>query len=295
MAVNVYQLVTDRIINQLETGTVPWRQPWSKGAGLGEHQNLISQHQYRGINSLLTGSQGYQDPFWLTFKQSQSLGGSVRKGEKGTPIVYWMFGTKQEENGTEKRWGFAKYSTVFNVSQCEGLEEAVSKAKANRKSDRIEFKPIEACENIVKTYQAVPIEFTQQRAFYRPSTDSINMPKPESFDTIENYYAVLFHELTHSTGHATRLNRPGIVSKAHFGDHSYSKEELVAELGSAFLCAKAGIDTPTIDQAASYIKSWLKALKDDPKMIIQASSAAQAAADLIQGIQAKTEETKDGV
>lgn len=279
-----FEVVTDRIVKILESGTVPWRKTWAEGAGLGEHQNLISQHGYRGINAMVTAASGFNSPYWLTYKQAVDHGGQVKRGEKSTPIVFWKFGCKENQDGEEKSWAFANYSNVFNLDQIEGMDSVKLLAK-RRKANKIEFKPIETCEKIASTYLATGpmLEHREQRAFYRPSTDSVNMPKRESFDSVEAYYATLFHELTHSTGHGSRIGRNGITDKNYFGSHAYSKEELIAEMGSAFLCSHAGIDTPTIDNSAAYIQSWLNVLKSDSKLVLQAASQAQKAFDLIVG------------
>lgn len=292
---DTYQVITDRILTLLEKGTIPWRQPWSQGAGLGDNQNLMSQHQYRGVNALLTAAQGYLDPYWLTYKQAQDLGGSIKHGEKGTPIAYFQFGVEEKDDGSEKKWAMAKYSTVFNVAQCDilGLDKILEKQRARRRAERIEFKPLEKCEDILSGYKTAPkIDHAEQRAYYRPSTDRINMPVKESFESVEKYYAVLFHELTHSTGSESRLMRQGVMAKNFFGSHEYSKEELIAEMGAAFLCSHAGIDSATLDNSAAYIQSWLRRLKDDPKLLMSAASAAQKASDYILNKKPKIEETK---
>lgn len=283
------ELVTERIIALLERDIVPWRQEWSNAAGLGEHQNLISQHQYRGINALMTSAMGFEQPFWLSYKQATDLGGQVKKGEKSTPIVYWAFGATKDDNDVEKRWAYAKYSNVFNVAQieCPKLDAIL---KRHRKAERINFNPIESCESVIRSYETMPkLKHDEQRAYYRPSQDLINMPKKDSFTSEHAYYQTLFHEMTHSTGHASRLNRLDVVKNLHFGSEEYSKEELVAELGSAFLCAKAGIDANSIERSAAYIKSWLKALKNDSTLVLSAASKAQKAFDLISGL--KNEKT----
>lgn len=282
-----YEVVTERIVKMLESGTIPWKKSWSEGAGLGDHQNLISQHQYRGINAMVTSAQGYAEPYWLTFKQAADHGGTIRKGEKGTPIVYWQFGTKENSDGEEKRFALARYSTVFNIAQVDGMDSVKALIEKKRKQKRIDFSPIAECEKIVASYKGKPaIQHLEQRAYYRPAFDVVNMPVKDSFTSVEEYYAVLFHELAHSTGHQSRLGREGITEKNYFGSHKYSKEELVAEMGAAFLCAKAGINAATEENSAAYIQSWLKVLKNDSKLLMQAASAAQKAADLIQGIEA---------
>lgn len=287
-----YNVVTQKIIKQLEAGTIPWRQPWSNKAGISDQQNIITGNQYRGINALMTGCQSYLLPYWLTFKQANDLGCHVKKGEVGTPIVYWLKrneAKKEDSDPDEKSRGYMVplYSTVFNIEQVTGekLDKIVEKYKNKARNELIKFNPIQAAEEIVAAYANKPaIVNKQQRACYSPSADLINMPIPESFTSVEAYYATLFHELGHSTGHESRLNRKLSTS---FGNHEYSKEELVAEFTSAFLCSVAGIDSVQVEQSAAYIQSWLKVLKGDPKLLMQAASAAQKAADMIRGIEYK--------
>jgi len=239
----------------------------------------------------MTASSGFKSQYWLTYKQALDHGGVVRKGETGLPVVYWLKGTKKKKDNDEKGFMIPMYSTVFNLEQIEGMETVKSLA-AKRRQDRIDFKPIEACEQIVAGFKNRPeIRHKEQRGYYSAGPDYVNMPARNSFKTETSYYAVLFHELTHSTGHASRLERDSMKKHNPFGSHEYSKEELVAEMGAAFLCAKAGIDASEIEQSAAYIKSWLKVLKDDPKFVLNAASLAQKAADHILGVIVETAET----
>lgn len=287
MKQSTYQQITDRFIEILEKGTVPWRQPWSNKTGnMFDQQNLATQHQYRGINAIITMCQGYESPYWLTYKQAAELGANVKKGEKGTPIVFWIKASKiDKENPEETKGSFMvpKTYVVFNVAQVENLD--LSEALLKRKGRQLEFNPIAECEAVVSGFKNAPIiGHREQRAYYRESTDSINMPQKESFKSEQEYYAILFHEMIHSTGHKSRVHRE-FVGQARFGSHEYSKEELIAELGSAFLCSRSGIDSPDLEnQSAAYLASWLKALKNDSKMLIQAASQAQKATEYILGI-----------
>lgn len=274
----VYEIITDRIMRKLEEGTVPWHRPWNASAGLPK--NVVSRKEYRGINVFLTGSQGYESPYWLTFKQAKVLGGSVREGEKGTPIVYCDTFKKEvigkDGELAEKQMSFLRYYTVFNLSQVDGVEAPASEAV-----DR-PFNPIVECERIVLEMPFPPVLRTGNgRAFYRSSEDAVYMPQPELFHSDEEYYSTLFHELVHSTGHETRLNRRPSSERRSFGDEAYSKEELVAEMGASFLSATAGIENATLDNSAAYIQGWLKALRDDKKLVILAAAAAQKASDYI--------------
>ncbi|UOF82068.1 antirestriction protein [Caudoviricetes sp.] len=276
----VYEVINQRILDALEKGTIPWRKPWSGG---GAARNLVSGKEYRGINSFILNLSDYQSPYWLTFKQAKDLGGSVRKGEKGSPVMFWNF-KEVTEDGKEKTIPICRYYTVFNVAQCDGIESPDALVFVNT------FTPIERAEMIVKSFASCPaIEHGSKGAFYRPANDTVSMPNRETFDTPSDYYAVLFHELGHSTGHEKRLNRDGIVHFNGFGSHSYSKEELVAEFTAAFLCGHAGIDN-TLDRSAAYIASWLKVLRDNKTWLASAAGQAQKAADLILNTNTKESE-----
>jgi len=278
----VYDIITDKIIEQLNQGVIPWKQEWT-AAGLPK--NAITNKEYSGINPFLLMSNKYANPFWLTFKQAGQLGGNVKNGEKGTMIVFWKpLHAKPDPNKREGeisnidlRPGMVlRYYYVFNVDQCEGLPEDKFKIL-----DRINFNPIQAAENIVKIYRNPPrIKHEEQRAYYSPKLDKVNMPVPNSFCSPEAYYATLFHELIHSTGHADRLGR--ITEPASFGSHSYTKEELIAEMGSSFLLGQAGIfNPPQLEQASAYIQGWIKKLKEDNSMVIRAAGQAQTATNFI--------------
>jgi antirestriction protein ArdC len=277
----VEEIITARIIEKLEQGTVPWHRPWAGGEA---PKNLITKKEYRGVNVFILNAMGHGSPFWVSFKQAQELGGNVKKGEHGTPIVFWKWLNKKDDDGniTSDKFPFLRYYTVFNVDQVEGIDESKIPELAIKYN---ELERIEKCENVVMSMPKRPeITYHEQRAYYKPSTDSVNMPKMETFDGSEEYYSTLFHELTHSTGHQSRLNRKGIISGiASFGSQEYSKEELVAEMGAAFLCGYCQIENKTIDNSAAYIKSWLRTFKDDAKMVIMAAAQAQKASDFILG------------
>ena len=228
---NVYEIITARIVELLTQGTIPWRKPW--GAVAGEPRNLVSGKAYRGINVFLLSAAPFASSYWLTYRQATERGGTVRKGSKGMPVVFWRWNkpgqeseTQEEQAETSQRRGapLLRYYTVFNREQCDGIEApAAPTAKA--------FEPIPECERIVRAIQNGPrIEHHGAQAYYRPSTDTVVTPRPEQFDAPALYYSVLFHELTHSMGHASRLARKGITDAAMFGSHEYSREELIAEL-----------------------------------------------------------------
>lgn len=278
--INVFQMVTDRVISALETEKcLVWRKPWrttSDGSSLP--RNLASKKAYNGINVLLLAMSGFQSPWWVSFKQVKTLGGNVRSGEKGTPIVFWSF-VEKEDPKTKKieKYCFAKYYTVFNSEQCDGIDIPAIEPKTLS-----EIEKLGNCEAIVEGFEDCPkIQEKEQQAYYNPTRDLINMPKSQSFESSEQYYSVLYHEMIHSCGHSSRLNRKGIAERNFFASEEYSKEELVAELGSAFLSAISGIELQTKDNSVAYIQGWIKALKGNSRLIIDAAAAAQKSVDYI--------------
>ncbi|MGZ8938674.1 MAG: ArdC family protein, partial [Limisphaerales bacterium] len=224
----VYEIVTERIVALLEQGTVPWQKPWATSGEDCMPRNLVSKKPYRGVNVFLLHAMSFESPHWLTYKQAQELGGNVRKGEKACPVVFWKWlDAKDEPNGEKKRIPLLRYYHVFNASQCEGIEVPATE-KQGRAHD-----PINSAEQIVAGMPKLPeIQHGRDRAAYSPAFDRVFMPTPEAFQTGEHYYSVLLHELTHATGHQTRLNRKGVAGSdgewSAFGSTPYAKEELVA-------------------------------------------------------------------
>jgi len=274
----VYKLVTDKIIEKLEEGCVPWRKTWSSEAP----KNLVSGKEYRGINPFLLDSMGYASPYWLTFRQAKDLGGYVRKGEKSTPVVFWKSWKTLEANDEgkqeEKSRFVLRYYSAFNIEQVSLPPEEVPAEDPTTRH----FDPIPKCEQVVKAMPNAPeITHQSQRACYSTILDIVNMPAPESFDSPAAHYSTLFHELTHATGHESRLNRKGITEANHFGSHDYSREELTAEMGAAYLSGHCGLVDSTLENSASYIQGWLKRLRNDPTMVVKAAGRAQRAADYI--------------
>ncbi|GFO56722.1 hypothetical protein GMSM_37290 [Geomonas sp. Red276] len=290
---DIYQTVTDRILQLLEAGTCPWRKSWSGGSGIA--RNLVSKKPYRGINPFLLAASPYSSPYWLTYRQAVSLGGHVKRGEKSSMVVFWKMLDKKtadqeaEETTKHGKIPMLKFYNVFSVEQCEGLsvppepEEVVN-----------EFTPIEKAAQVPKGYRGAPtIRHGGNRAFYRPADDIVQMPHPHTFDQSESYFSVLYHELGHSTGAAHRLARKEVVDLNGFDLHDRQVEELVAEFTASYLCAHAGISPQTIDLSAAYIDSWMKVLrsKENKKMLVIAAARAQAATDHILGKQFGSEET----
>jgi antirestriction protein ArdC len=278
---NVYQIITDRIIKQLEAGTAPWHKPWKAHGKSGLPQNLVSGHEYRGINVWILLSSGYTSPCYLTFRQARELDGCVRQGEVGFPVVYWKFGKRELLDGDEiieKPSVLCRYYTVFNVEQCDGLR--LHPAQPLEAQPQVQ--PNEACEQVVDAWLNKPmIRHGGDHASYSKTVDCIQMPERTCFNSVEEYYSTLFHELTHSTGHPTRLNRSTLTDFERFGDQHYSREELVAEMGAAFLAGFCGIVNQTINNSAAYLANWLEALKSDSRIVLIAAGQAQKAADLI--------------
>jgi len=283
---DVYQEVSDRILELLEAGTVPWRNPIKRGGGDGWPKNLDSGKVYRGVNVFLLAAtswaKGYGSDYWLTFKQAQKASGTIRKGEKSSLVVFWkQYQTKDRESGEEITVPVLKHYNVFNAEQCDGIEPPDA---APLDPEAPPFEPLEQAAAIVAGYKDKPqITPGGSRAVYRPTSDEVCIPEPERFTDRENYYATLFHELVHSTGHSKRLDRGLDTNLAPFGSPDYSKEELVAEMGAAFLAAVAGISPPTIEQSAAYIDGWRGKLRDDKRLVVTAAGAAQKAADWILG------------
>jgi antirestriction protein ArdC len=273
MNIHSYERITERIVALLEQGTVPWHKPWTVKTGLP--RNLITQKPYRGINVFLLLSMSYESPHWLTFRQANQLGASVKKGEKACPVVFWkQMKSEDEESAEPKRYPLLRLYHVFNVAQCDGLKdapEAIPMAVT---------KPAEIAANM----PAPPVvKHGMAKAYYSPSEDTVGMPELDRFDGETSYYATLFHELVHSTGHEKRLKRASITERNGFGSDPYSKEELIAELGSAFLCGFSDITDQTIDNSAAYLEGWLRQFKSDRTLIVSAAAQAQKAADFILG------------
>ncbi len=279
---NVYEIVTEQVIKQLESGVAPWRKPWR----CEPPANLVSGKEYRGINPFLLASQGYGSRFWLSFNQAKKLGGHVRKGEKSSLVTFWNIGEEKiiknaEGKDRKSKPILLRYYSVFNIEQTEGIADKLGLGNASPRVPNIE-----QCEAIVSGMPNAPRMEQDGRAWYRPSTDSVGMPSKSLFGTAEEYYSTLYHELTHSTGHASRVGREGIEQLNTFGSESYSKEELIAEMVAAFLCGCVGIAPATIQNSASYLQHWITRLRGDSKLLVSAASAAQKAADYIRGTSA---------
>lgn len=292
-AKDVYTRVTERIIADLEQGVRTWMKPWHAEHAAGKISRPLRHNgtPYRGVNILLlwgeSMAKGYAAPIWMTFKQALELDANVRKGEHGSLVVYANRITKTEtgENGedVEREIPFMKGYTVFNVEQIEGLP-AIYYAKPEN--------PLPLPERILHAEQfltatGATIRHGGNMAYYAPGPDSIQLPPFEAFKDRESYYATALHELTHWTKHKSRLDRD--FGRQKFGDPGYAREELVAELGAAFLCSEIGITPEVRDDHAAYLASWLNVLKEDKRAIFSAAAHAQRAADFLNAMQSGVE------
>jgi antirestriction protein ArdC len=285
--------ITNRIINGLQDGHVPWRNPIKEGVPTLP-TNLISGKEYTGINVLLLSMADFTSNFWCTYNQACSAGGSIKPGSESTPIVFWNIRVShkrtketidhqtylnlpknQKLDFTVKPFG--QYYSLFNADQIDGLElpPPVRNLSLNQKMTE--------CENIVAEYSDKPkIIFKPCVPHYAPAVDEIRMPNLNEYRDSESFYSILFHEMAHSSGHTSRLNRPGVtLEKIEFGTESYALEELIAEICSSFLCGLAQIENTVLDNNISYINNWISVLNNDKYMIVKAASQAQRAFNYI--------------
>lgn len=275
---DLYSQITETICAAIEAGTMPWVKPWT-GSGAGsDHHNAASGHQYRGINVLLLNARavvaGYTDPRWVTFRQALALGGAVRRGESGTTVIFWSM-VRVTEDGAEKTRPVLRHYTVFNVAQCDGLDvsdlppAAPGPDYAGRLRAIVDGLAADGC----------PVVEGCEVAAYLPGADRIVMPAPGAFRTSDAHAEILLHEAAHATGHPKRLARD---FGGRFGGASYAFEELVAEMGSAFLCGALGVGTMGV-QHPEYIADWLRVLRGDRYAIFTAAREAERAADWLLG------------
>jgi antirestriction protein ArdC len=276
MSKSVYEIVTERIIDELQKGIIPWQKPWA-GTKAGAYSRTTGR-AYSILNQMMLKHTGE----YLTYNQCTEAGGKVKKGEKSEIVVFFkplkVKDTDKDGKEIEKTIPFLQYYNVFHISQCEGIEPKYKPEEVK------EFDPEVEAEAIAKEYltrEGIRFEnVAGDRAFYRPSTDSVTLPLKSQFQNRAEYYSTLFHELVHSTGHEKRLNR--LTTTAHFGNEEYSKEELVAEIGAASMLNHMKIETPSsFRNSTAYVQSWIKALKNDTRMIVSAAGKAEKAVNLI--------------
>lgn len=274
---SVYEIVTNSIIEKIEAGDMSWRKAWNLRR---MPHNYVSGKPYRGINVLLLFSSRYQSPYWLTYKQATGQGGNVKKGEKSSLAVFWKPQCEEDEKtGKTKVTGAVlRYYRLFNWEQTEGVPEKIP-------VDQFKNKPLPTCQDLFDGMAHRP-EVEYGDPAYSPKREVLYMPGIGEFDSTEEYYASLYHELTHWTGHPSRLDRDGIRghldgSISSLRDPRYAKEELIAELGAAYLCNIVGIADKVEDNNAAYLQSWIKVLRENSRMIISAASKSQQAVDFI--------------
>lgn len=270
---SLYQEITDQIIQQIESGTPPWRKPWT-GSSTPSMPMRSTGETYQGINVLMLWMQanikGYDCPKWVTFKQAKAMGGAVRKGEKGTKVVYFNVIEKEDD----QKIPFLKAYTVFNLEQCDGIEYEMPDPPVDLGTERSPY-----LDNYFERTGARIISDQNFKAYYHTGQDLIHMPPVSTFESVGRYYGTLAHETIHWTGAEKRLDR----FKKFSNKQEYAFEELIAEIGSCMLCAELGI-TPDIDQSAAYVESWLKALKNDNRLIFKAAAESQKAVNFINSI-----------
>lgn len=296
---DVYQMVTDKLLKQIEeAGKLPWTKPWKCVGGGNFPMNGRTKRRYEGVNFFLLQFSGYTSPYWLSFKQVEELKGNVKKGEKATQIVFWkvnQYTDTDAETGkeTKKSVPLLRYYNVFNVEQCEGITIKDNTPPVVYNSND----PIEISETVIDQYGKLQPALTMRvqespQAYYMPGKDLVNMPELKQFESSEAFYATYFHELGHSTGHETRLNRKAITAgTAYFGGNDYGEEELTAELTASFICAEIGLNNETQEnRSAAYLKNWMHAIKADKKLFIMAAGRASKAANLILNRKEVTEE-----
>ena len=271
---DIYQTITDKFIASLEKGHIPWKKSHTGNGGL---HNFKTKREYSGINVMLLGMNPYTFSGYATYKQISDMGGQVKKGEKGSMVVYWNMFEKKDKI-TKEVIGvipFLKYFTVFNMEQTEGIDYKSSSAISEPVKD------IECAEAIINNTNTPEVQYVGGTPRYIPSTDEVKVPLKENFISIEERYNTIFHELAHSTGHVSRLNRKGITETSIMKNASYSYEELIAEISASFLSEHCGFGSEVQDNNEAYVKSWIKKLSDDPKMIVSASGKAVKAVNYI--------------
>lgn len=270
----MYDVVNTMIIEKLKEGTLPWKQTWSN---YGPARNYVSKKAYRGVNAIILNNTEFQYPLYLTFLQVKALGGHIVKGSKSIEVIYWKT-LEFDSDDSIKRIPYLRHYNVFNIEHIRGVNFRLPLSFSND--------PIEACDTIISDMPLRPqIKHGGDQPCYNWMEDRVNVPYRESFITSDEYYATLFHELAHSTGHTSRLHRATCMTSSVYGSEQYCTEELVAELATCFLCAEAGIGNTTIDNSSAYINFWLERLthilKQNNKAFVHAASMAQKAADWI--------------
>lgn len=286
---DTYQIITDTIIEAMESRQIiPWRKTWTHGQL--SPMNIYSGTQYRGINALLCALTPHSTPYFLTLKQANSLGGSINKGAKSIPIVFWNTIYKDQEGnvveeetakteGYHREVRYPRYYRVFNIEDVSGIDFELEEEANTQVVPTLEY-----CEKIIQRMPSTPqIKHGKQfQPSYNPISDTVKMPERSQFENSEEYYLTLFHELIHCTGHESRIGREAVMSATIFGSLTYSQEELVAEIGATFLASVAGIKSEEVfDNSIAYLQGWIKVLKEDKKMLLVAAGQARKAVEYV--------------
>jgi len=288
---NVFEIVTEQILSHLDKGIIPWKKPWTSKVRFP--RNLVTGKLYRGINIWLLLASSYASPYWITFNQVKALKGSVRKGEKSSIVVFWNFKEVDELNEKtgvidKKNIPFLKYYRVFNILQCDGITYPDQPEEKH-------IDPIAEAEALIEGYQEKPnIKHGFVHACYNPMEDLIKMPNKSAFMNQQEYFSTLFHEAIHSTGSPLRLNRETLSKPAAFGSKEYAREELIAEMGAAYLCGISGIAHATIENSVAYIQGWRNSISNDSRLVVMAAAQAQKAVNFIMGEKHEDETFEEG-
>ena len=281
---DIYEFINEQVVKQLEKGVLPWRKPWKVAIVEGQQytipHNYTTKRPYTGVNAFLLALTTYRTPMFLTFNQVKELGGMVKAGATSLPIVFWKPIKVNGEKGKEEDKLVLRYYRVFNI------EDTTLPVEIKDPQPQPELIVIDSCQRIVDQMPNRPhvVNNDPARCYYTPFLDVVNMAPAQNFRKAADYYSVLFHELVHATGHSSRLNRAEITELAAFGSQTYSKEELTAELGAAYLCGVTGISAITIDNSTAYINGWLNKLRGDKRFFFEAAQKAQKAANYIQNL-----------
>lgn len=292
----IYTKINEAVIKGLKAKGLEWFKPWTVNGIVGHNVNYMNGTRYHGVNVFILNNEmiekGYASPEWITYKNAEKAGGKVRKGEKSTMIVfwkpYWVNDEKKfspvEKKGYEIRF-MLRYYNVFNIGQCDGLESKIPPVEEPK--EKVKLEPIERADAIIKGYKTAPkiVSKDKARAYYQPATDIINMPEMDDFVDADSFYKTLFHEAAHSTGHKARLNRKTLIEMKKFGDKSYSREELVAEISSQYLTGVAELEPKDgMANTQAYVNGWIKHLTDHEKEALTAMGQAAKAVDYILGV-----------
>jgi antirestriction protein ArdC len=301
---DIRQQITDQIIAALESGSVPpWRRPWRLGKNAGAHANVVSRRSYRGLNPILldlaSDKHGFSSRWWGTFNQWKQLGGRVMPrpdhvppGKWGTQIVFWSPITKmqQNENGEDEEDKFfvLRLYSVFNVDQVTGLDHLRAGQPDTTEPIVIDHQPAEEAMEAARLGMGITIRYGGGKAFYSPTQDYIQMPDRATFESPDEFYATVFHEMTHATEHTSRLDW-----SRKDREHAYALGELIAEIGGVYVCRELGVPSDNLDNHTAYVASWLRAMKSDPRFIFMASAQASKAADYILSFSRKPDEVPE--